>query len=387
MVCPFGATGQILGPRVGPGGRSPEANINTPIYAYLPAIKRIPKTPDRLNKFKVPFSAMRSEYVSDAIRNCPGAVNLDSDFPRSQATYMDSSTGGLPTLLGPIGSTASTWLVRNTQDISNAYNQKPPTPAGWNQCHIFDINSVVAGTPDRCNIMKDIGNDGVIRIQELEELIGRSNKVDPRCSQYPPLYPDSDNCNAIIGGPFTREGGASVYDPQAFIDQSQSSVVRVGFAVILYNADDGPPKELNFERVGTDSMSSTQKVSSRVIFTRFFDRVDTQYWDVQVQLSIQNRYSSAADALAGRYTTQKNFSYLWVPASPSLSFNHVNIQFSSLLTTIFDDQVAVTALATFVAIVTFAGTIWGKRDTVVDICQFVWKKYRKHRAPQDVPLK
>ena len=93
--------------------------------------------------------------------------------------------------------------------------------------------------------------------------------------------------------------------------------------------------------------------------------------------------------LEGPTATFLTLEYLWVLASPLslISFNQVNIQFSSLMTTIFDDQVAVTALATFVAIVTFAGTIWGKRDTVVDICQFVWKKYREHRAPQDVPLK
>ncbi len=137
-------------------------------------------------------------------------------------------------------------------------------------------------------------------------------------------------------------------------------------------------------------MSSTQKVSSRTIFFRSWrdTKSVTTYWDVHVQISIQNRYLTAADALFGRYTTEKDISYLWIP---SPLYPSINIQFTSLLTTLFDDQVAVTALATFVAIATFAGTIWGKRDSAVDICQFVWKKYREYRARketvQDVPLK
>jgi hypothetical protein len=376
MVCPF-AFGQFLGPRT-PGGRAPEANINTPIYAYLPAKQRVnTNIPGYLDKYRVPFSAMRSEYDSNAIRNCPGAVNLDG----KQYEY---SSGILPALLGPIGSTASNWLVRNTADYSNSYG--PPTPAGWNQCHIFDVNTVAAGTPDRCNIMKDIGYPGVVRIQELQELIG-STEFNPRCSEYPAM---TGACSAIIGGPFTREGGYSIYDPNLFQTTAAGGVTGVGFAVILYDSEDGPPKELDFSVVGTDAMSSTQKVSSRTIFFRSWSDTKsvTTYWDVHVQISIQNRYSTAADALFGRYTTKKDISYLWIP---SPLYPSINIQFTSLLTTLFDDQVAVTALATFVAIATFAGTIWGKRDSAVDICQFVWKKYREYRARketvQDVPLK
>ncbi len=367
------------------------ANIKTPIYAYLPAKQRVNfNIPGYLDKYRVPFSAMRSDYDSNAIRNCPGAVNLDNDF----GSYYSQSTGSLPTLLGPVGSTASTWLVRNTEQLES-YDLG--TPAGWNQCHIFDINTVVAGTPDQCNIMKEIGKENalttpVIRIQESQELIG-STAIDPRCSEYPA---NTGACSAVIGAPFTREGGYSVYDPN-FFQTSAKSVSSVGFAVILYNSDDGPPKELDFSRVGTDAMSSTQPVSSRTIFTRFnyIDSVSSpmvnEYWNVEVQLSVRNRYLTAADALASRYTHQTKFSYTWTPAPLSSRFNHINIQFKTLESSVLDDQVAVTALATFVAIVTFAGTIWGKRDTAVDICQFVWKKYREYRARketvQDVPLK
>jgi hypothetical protein len=383
MICPY-AVGQFLGERDSITGRSPAANISTPIYAYLPAQERMKGLANVAAK--VPFSAMRSEYDSNSIRNCPGAINLDGNF---EPNYSQQSTGRLPTLLGPIGSTASNWLVRNTEDISNWYGQPRPTPAGWNQCQIFDINTVAAGTPDRCNIMKDIGNPGVVRIQELNELISTDlyNRLRTDCSKYPLVR--SADCGAVIGGPFTREGGYSVFDPAFFQTDASVGVSLVGYALILYDSDDGPPKELDFSVVGTDAMSSTQKVSSRTIFERQSTKVSTKYWDVQVQISIQHRYLTAADALAGRYTTKKEVSYLWLGLPTG--FNPINIQFSSLFTTVFDDQVAVTALATFVAIVSFAVTIWGKRDTAVNICQFVWKKYSECRARketvQDVPLK
>jgi hypothetical protein len=349
MICPY-----IRDPFRLPPARRPLKN--TPVYAYLPI--QVPES----RSSNAAFSPLRLFPNASGIISCPGAKNVP---PRTQENDILINGIRLPMILG---NSAEFVLVRDTQP-------KPPNPDVmnteiWNQCHAYDINNRPSSAPGACNVANDVGNQGTLSVV-LQNLIDQgiiddvySSAAGGRtvCSTYPP---QTGRCNALIGGP-PFDGVYSVLDPQCHS-------VGFGFVMVLYDPNIGPPKELDFDKVGTDGMSSDPKnqVSSRVIFETISDSQPPRvlYWQVRVSLVIRRFFADANAALNNRLSTSSRYSFAWYTGSSARSAQPslVTIDFDSVSTTVLTDQVAMSALGAFVAIAGFAGTVWGAQFKAKEI--------------------
>jgi hypothetical protein len=372
MICPF-VTYQPLGPKV--RGQVPTPDINNSIYAYLPS--RI----QNLRPRKESFSPMRIFGNTTGIVGCKGAVNVDAtELGETMINGMRSSA-----ILGSPGA-AKTLLVRDTQDLTYDYQSTFPTPSGWNQCQIYDINTEPKSS-GVCNIANDVGNLGTLSVDlELmdENAIRDVWGIDEyKETTFCSTNLNSGTCNAIVGGP-AHQRPCAFLDPQCYPPAS--------LALILYNPDVGPPTKLDFSKVGSGGMSSdpNNQVSSRFLFTADAGKIGLRpiayYWNVRVTLSRLNVFASASDAFYRRYTQSTFYSYAWYQGDKSrmgTPGGMVNIEFDSKFTNSQTDQVSLTALGAFVAIAGFVGAVWEAQFKVkvkiVEMRRFL-KKRRDHLA-------
>jgi hypothetical protein len=348
MICPF-----IRHLTLGRVAATPD--INDPIYFFLSSRYKDEPT----------FSPMRIFGNATGIADCPGAVNVDE---RGGPMINGLRSSAI------LGSPAKTVLVRDTQDLTYQYGGKGPTPSGWNQCQIYDINTEpkISGV---CNVANDVGNLGTLSV---DTSVIDENAINEVWGQYGDLTKcSSGGCPGKFVGPSTRSS-----TPCSFLDRT--CVGLANLALILYNPYNGPPTKLDFSKVGSDGMSSdpNNQVSSRYLFRGDgYNRPVAYYWDVRVTLSRFNVFASASDALYRRYTTSTFYSYGWSAgekARMGTQGGMVNIEFDSKFTNLQTDQVSLTALGAFVAIAGFIGAVWEAqfkvKPAIVQIRRFLKKR-------------